>query len=139
MQDCIFCKIIEGSSPSSKIYEDDELLAFMDNKPVNQGHVLIIPKKHVERVSELDDISTSKILVLAKKISKAIYKSGIKSEGINYFLADGEEAGQEVFHVHLHIFPRFKKDGFKLVLPEGYQVKERHELDIVAEKIKAVL
>lgn len=140
MQDCVFCKIIDGTYTSSKVYEDDDLLAFMDIQPVNQGHVLIIPKKHVEKISELDDTLTNKLFILAKKLSKAIKKSGIKAEGINYFLAEGEAAGQEVFHVHLHVFPRFRYDGFKLVFPKGYEVKkEKRELDIIADKIKTIL
>lgn len=140
MQDCVFCKIIDGTYSSSKIYEDDDLLAFMDIQPINHGHVLIIPKKHDERISDLDDSLTSKILVLAKKISKAILKSEIKSEGINYFLAEGEAAGQEIFHTHFHIIPRYKNDGFGLFFPEGYKNKhERQELDDAADKIKAVL
>jgi histidine triad (HIT) family protein len=140
MPDCVFCKIIDGTYTSSKIYEDDDLLAFVDIQPVNPGHVLIITKKHVENISDLDDALTNKIFILAKKISKAIKKSDIKAEGVNYFLAEGEAAGQEVFHVHLHVFPRFENDGFGLVFPDGYKnKKERQELDKAADKIKAVL
>jgi histidine triad (HIT) family protein len=140
MQDCVFCKIVDGTYTSSKVYEDDDLLAFMDIQPVNEGHVLIIPKRHVEKAVDLDEHLAGKIFVLTGKISKAIMKSELKSEGVNYFLADGEAAGQEVFHTHFHIIPRFKNDGFGLVFPEGYKNKhERQELDEAADKIKAVL
>lgn len=138
MKDCIFCKIIRGELPSSKIYEDDELLAFLDIQPVNKGHVLIIPKQHSVLISELNDDILGKMIVLSNKINQAIRNSDIKSEGINLFLADGEAAGQEVFHVHLHIIPRFSKDGFGFVFPDDYKNKpQREELDIISQKIQS--
>ena len=141
MADCVFCKIIEGAYTSSKIYEDDSILAFMDIQPVNKGHLLIVPKKHVELIADLDDETSSKMILLANRINNAMRSSGIKLEGLNYFLADGEAAGQEVFHTHLHLIPRFKGDGFGFIFPEGYRVDmpERDELNWVAEKIREVL
>jgi histidine triad (HIT) family protein len=140
MPSCIFCQIIANESPVSKIYEDDTLLAFMDIQPVNKGHVLIIPKQHEELITALDDQTLGRMMVLANKINKAIRRSAVRCEGINLFLADGEAAGQEVFHAHLHIIPRFSKDGFGFVFPEGYTSRPpREELDRVAENIQAVL
>lgn len=141
MADCIFCKIIDGTFENSNIYEDDLLIAFMDIQPVNKGHILIVPKKHAELISGIDDDTTAKMFVLAKKINKALRKSDIKPEGINYFLADGEAAGQEVPHAHLHIFPRFKDDGFGLKFNENYRkvLPKRSELDEIAEKIRTIL
>src|SRR3970040_1717221 len=104
--DCVFCKIISGEFDCSKVYEDEFLLAFMDIQPVNMGHILIIPKKHVELASDIDDETSGRMFVLANKINSSLRKSGVKLEGINYFLADGEAAGQEVFHTHLPVFPR---------------------------------
>lgn len=140
MPTCIFCQIITGELPSSKIYEDDDLLAFMDIQPVNKGHVLIIPKQHKVFLAELDDQTLAGMMLLANKINKAIRQSDIQSEGINLFLADGEAAGQEVFHAHLHIIPRFSKDGFGFIFPEGYTNRPlREELDRVAQQIRATL
>ena len=141
MKDCVFCKIVQGIFDCSKIYEDELLLAFMDIQPVNEGHILIIPKKHVELAADLDDETSGSLFILAKKINKALRKSGIKLEAINYFLADGEAAGQEVFHIHLHIIPRFKNDGFGLKFPEGYRknIPSRNDLNKIAEQIKSVL
>jgi histidine triad (HIT) family protein len=140
MEDCIFCKIIRGQLPSSKIYEDDKLLAFLDIQPINKGHVLIIPKQHKVLITELDDKTLGNMIALANKINRAIRESDIKSEGINLFLADGEAAGQEVFHVHLHVFPRFEKDGFDFIIPEGYKNKpQREELDMISQKIQSHL
>lgn len=140
MPTCIFCQIIAGESPVSKIYEDDTLLAFMDIQPVNKGHVLIIPKQHEELMTALDDQTLGRMMVLANKINKAIRRSDVRCEGINLFLADGEAAGQEVFHAHLHIIPRFSKDGFGFVFPEGYTNRPpREELDRVAQQIQTAL
>jgi len=138
MEDCVFCKIIKGELPSSKIYEDDELLAFMDIQPINKGHVLVIPKQHKELITELDNDIIGNMIVLATKINRAIRQSDITSEGINLSLADGEAAGQEVLHAHLHIIPRFRGDGFSFVFPKGYENKpERNELDIISKKIQS--
>ena len=141
MVDCVFCKIIDGTYSSSKIYEDEFILAFMDIQPVNKGHLLIVPKKHVELISDLDNETSSKMMVLANRINNALRNSGVKLEGMNYFLADGEAAGQEVFHTHLHLIPRFKGDGFGFIFPEGYRVDlpERDELNMIAGKIKSAL
>lgn len=140
MQDCIFCKIVKGELPSTKVLETTSLLAFMDIKPINAGHVLIIPKKHAELASEVETETLGEIMVVGEKINNAIRKSGIKCGGIDFFLADGAEAGQEVPHVHLHIIPRFEKDGFGFKFPEGYEkIPKREELDELSEKIKKVL
>ena len=140
MIDCIFCKIINRELPASIIHEDDHLIAFMDIQPVNPGHILLIPKVHKELIAELDEDLTCRMFNIAAKINLAIRKSDIPSEGINYFLADGEAAGQEVFHTHLHIFPRFGNDGFGFRFPENYsKLPERKELDEICENIKALI
>ncbi|MBK1896040.1 HIT family protein [Chryseobacterium paridis] len=137
MTDCIFCKIINRELPASIIHEDDHVIAFMDIQPVNPGHILVVPKIHKELIAELDTDLTSRMFNIAAKINLAIRKSPIQSEGINYFLADGEAAGQEVFHTHLHIFPRFRHDGFGLKFHESYtQLPKREELDEICGNIK---
>lgn len=141
MADCVFCKIISGEFTSSRIYENETVLALMDIQPVNEGHILILPKTHVELIADLDDETSAKIFVIAGKINKALRRSDLRLEGINYFLADGEAAGQEVPHAHLHIFPRFKGDGFGLKFNEKYRkvLPKRSKLDEIAEKIRAIL
>jgi histidine triad (HIT) family protein len=136
MADCIFCKIVNGDVPSSKVYEDKDFLAFMDINPVNEGHVLIIPKKHSELISTTDAKLLEKFMAIAEKVGSAIRKSGIRCEGVNLLLADGEAAGQEVFHIHLHVIPRFRGDGFGFKFPAGHgKMAERKELDRIADVI----
>lgn len=140
MIDCIFCKIINRELPASIIHEDDHVIAFMDIQPVNPGHILVVPKVHKELIAELDESLTSKMFNVAAKVNLAIRKSDIKSEGINYFLADGEAAGQEVFHTHLHIFPRFHNDGFGLRFNKDYyNLPERRVLDEICANIKELM
>lgn len=135
---CIFCEIVNDELPSNKLYEDEDVLAFMDIQPINPGHLLIIPKKHAGLIAEVDDGVIAKMHLLAKKLNTALRKSGLQAEGVNFFLADGEAAGQEVFHVHLHVFPRFKGDGFDFIFPENYKTKPgASELKIISNKISS--
>ena len=135
--DCVFCKILSGEYRSSMIFKDDLCAAFLDIQPVNPGHVLIIPLEHAPYVAEVPDMVISRMFLVGKKISNAIRKSGVKCEGVNFFLADGEAAMQEVFHSHLHVFPRYEGDGFGLKQgPHYFQKPSREELDLVAKMIK---
>ncbi len=140
MEDCIFCQIIAGQAESSKVYEDDICLAFMDIQPVNPGHLLVVPKVHFKDLYDLPADIGSHLFQVAQRISLRLPKTGIKIEGVDLFLADGEAAGQEVFHVHLHVIPRFVGDGFGFRFGPNYEnLPERHELDEVAAQIKGQL
>lgn len=140
MENCIFCKIVKGELPSHKLYEDDKLFAFLDIQPINKGHVLIIPKEHSALISGVEDEALGEMMKLAKKIDQAIRESDLKPAGVNLYLADGEVAGQEVPHAHLHIIPRFDQDGFGLVFPEGYKNKPtKEELEEISQKIMSHL
>ncbi len=132
--DCIFCKIIKGEIPSTKVYEDADVFAFLDIKPVNPGHTLIIPKKHFENIHETPDDVLAKVVIVAKKIADAIVKIGAK--GVNIGMNNGAIAGQSVFHAHIHVMPRYGKDAFSLWVGKEYDGDER---EMVAEKIKAAL
>ncbi len=138
--DCIFCKIIAKEIPASIVFEDDTVSAFMDIQPVNTGHVLVIPKKHSVNLAELNPEAGSHMFITGQKIAGAIRKTDINCEGVNLFLADGEVAGQEVFHCHLHVIPRFKGDGFGFKHTKDYfNLPERKELEENAGKIRDVL
>ena len=105
MRDCIFCKIISGGIPCDKVFEDENFLAFLDIQPVGEGHTLVIPKKHFEKVSDLDKKYSSLYLDFLKKVSNLLAKK-YNSDGFNIVLNNGESAGQVVKHVHFHILPR---------------------------------
>ena len=138
--DCVFCKILAGESDVSLVYRDQTCAAFMDIQPVNRGHLLVIPVRHAAYLSELKEEEGAQIFRVAQRLAAAVRLSGVKCEGINFFLADGEAAMQEVFHVHVHVFPRYRGDGFGLKLPPSYSQKpEREELNEIAEKIRKQL
>ena len=140
MSDCIFCEILSGKLPSSIVYQDDLCTAFMDIQPVNAGHVLVIPNRHAAFLADLDEDTGAHVFRIAHRLALALRNSGVKCEGVNLFLADGKAAMQEIFHVHLHVFPRYVGDGFGLTFSPGYFDKpERSELDAVAEKIRNAL
>ncbi len=141
MNNCIFCEILSGKKPASIVYRDKRCTAFMDTKPINPGHVLIIPNEHAASLKEVKADTGGRIFQIAQKITHALYKSSIKCEGINFFLADGEAANQEIFHVHLHVFPRYHGDEVRLTVPPSYYSKhtEWTELENNADKIKEYL
>jgi histidine triad (HIT) family protein len=139
-KDCIFCKILKGESEVSLVYRDEVCAAFMDIQPVNPGHLLVVPNRHAAYLADLKEEEGAQIFRVAQRLAAALRQSGVKCEGVNFFLADGEAAMQEVFHVHLHVFPRYDGDGFGLKFPSGYfQKPERKELQEVAEQIRNAL
>ncbi len=135
MQDCVFCQIIAGESPASVFYEDDVVLGFMTIGPVTTGHAMIVPKKHTAYLADLDEETGRHLWTVTQRTAAAIHESGVRCEGINLFLADGQAAFQEIFHIHIHVFPRYEGDSFKLIA--DWDVKpSREELDQVAQQIK---
>jgi histidine triad (HIT) family protein len=108
--DCIFCKIIKGEILSAKVYEDEHSFAFLDIKPVNPGHVLLVPKKHFPNLYEMPNETLVQLAPTMKKLAIAI-KKAVSADGINIGMNNDPAAGQLVFHAHIHIMPRFKNDG----------------------------
>ena len=120
MGSCVFCDIVAGKAPASIVHRDERCVAFMDIRPVTAGHLLVVPLAHAASLADLDPTDGGHLFVVSQDLAAALRKSGLQADGVNLFLADGEAAGQEVFHVHLHVFPRFEGDGFGLRLPPGY-------------------
>ncbi len=140
MTDCIFCDILSGKAPASIVYEHDLCTVFTVLQQVNPGHILAVPNNHAAYLADLDEEIGAHLFGIAQRVAAALRLSGIRSEGVDLFLADGAAAGQEVFHVHLHVFPRYEGDGFGLKFGPKYGVRpEREELDAVAEQIRKVL
>ena len=137
MSDCVFCRILAGELPASFVYRDDRCAAFMDIRPVNSGHLLVIPTRHAPYLADIDPSEAADIMKVGHTAAAALRASGVRCEGINFFLADGEAAMQEVFHVHLHVIPRFRGDGFRLHFSPEYYTRrpERSELDTIAATI----
>jgi histidine triad (HIT) family protein len=137
---CVFCRIIAGQAEASLVYQDDRVTAFMDIRPVNQGHTLIVPNKHAPNVAALDEEISGHMFIIGRRIAGALRRSGIRCEGVNLFMADGSAAGQTVFHSHLHVVPRHVGDGFGFRFPSSYERgAHRAELDQIAARLKMSL
>jgi len=111
MSECIFCKIIKGEIPSSKVYEDELVYAFCDISPINKGHILVIPKEHHSSASTIPEETAGRMFHVGSRIGVAL-KREMDYDGYNLHLADGTSAGQVVMHAHLHVVPRGVEDGF---------------------------
>jgi len=138
--DCVFCRLLAGELPATFLFRDEQCAAFMDIQPVNPGHVLVIPVRHAPYLADLDAPTAGRLMQEGQRIAAAIRSSGVRCEGINLFLADGEAAMQEVFHVHLHVFPRFAGDGFGLRFGPHYKdLPSRATLEGVGSQIVRAL
>ncbi len=135
--DCVFCAIVAGRSPAAVVHRDERVLAFLDIAPVTTpGHLLVIPRDHHEGLQELPADLGAGMFRVAHRLSSSLRRSGVRCAGVDLFLADGAEAGQEVFHVHLHVFPRYRNDGF--VLDAEPKTVEAPELNRIAALLRAV-
>jgi diadenosine tetraphosphate (Ap4A) HIT family hydrolase len=122
----------------SVVHEDARTITVMDIRPVTEGHMLVIPRAHASYLADLEPEDGAQLFRVGQAAAATLRASGLRCEGVNFFLADGEAAGQDVFHVHLHVFPRFSGDGFGLRMPPGYAVRPRSELDSAAVTLRAV-
>ena len=111
--DCIFCAIAEGRAPAEVVFEDGETLAFMDINPANPGHTLIIPKRHMRDIYELGGETAAAVMRTTVKVARAV-KMALQPDGMNLVQSNERAAGQEVFHFHMHIIPRWYGDGLRL-------------------------
>lgn len=114
MDDCIFCKIVKGEIPSTKVYEDENVLAFNDIDPAAPIHVLVIPKKHIENVLQIEDMDKDLLFDIFDSFKKIAKKLGIEESGFRVITNCGRDSGQEVMHLHFHILAG-KKLGPKIV------------------------
>jgi histidine triad (HIT) family protein len=124
--DCVFCKIVAGQIPSTRVYEDEHTLAFMDIGQVNPGHVLVAVKKHAANVFELEEGQAEAVARAAVRISRAL-KKAFEPEGLSVYQANGKPAGQTVFHYHVHLLPRHAGDGMELTWPVKNPPREKLE------------
>src|SRR5690349_19863886 len=131
-KDCIFCKIAAGESPADKVYEDDKVVAFLDLRPSNKGHSLVIHKTHTNDLQSTPDEILTELMPRVKKIAAAIMKT-TGASGFNLSINNGYAAGQVVFHLHFHIIPRYENDGLKLFPQKDSEFSTRKAL---AEEIK---
>ncbi|BBF44673.1 bis(5'-nucleosyl)-tetraphosphatase (asymmetrical) [Lachnospiraceae bacterium KM106-2] len=132
MEDCIFCKIANGEIPSATIYEDNDFRVIMDINPASKGHAIILPKTHAANIFEVPEDVASKIFVVAKKVATAM-KEVLNCDGVNVLQNNGEIAGQTVFHLHMHVIPRYEGDQVKIKWSPAKEVD--YDLNDMAKEI----
>jgi histidine triad (HIT) family protein len=133
-QGCVFCAIIAGTAEASVAYADDRVVAFMTLGAVTPGHVLVVPRVHAIGLEDLDEDTSTHVWRIGHRIGRALRRSGLHCEGVNVFLADGEAAFQEIFHFHLHVFPRFPGDSFRI--SADWATPARHLLNAEAQSVR---
>ena len=128
MNNCIFCKIANKEIPATVVYEDDDVLVFMDVGPIIKGHALVISKQHFDPVTETPDEILAKLHLTAKRVARA-QLNGLGADGVNIMQNNGTASGQEVSHIHLHVIPRFDNDGHHW----NWNTKKYENLEEMAE------
>lgn len=133
-KDCLFCKIIQGEIPSSKVYEDDDVYAFLDISQVTPGHTLVVSKKHYDNFLATPKNLMHKVMDVAQRIGQAdILMLGAR--GVNILTNVNKEAGQSIFHFHVHVIPRYQSDGFIIEMKTNKDL-ENLNLPAIASEIK---
>jgi histidine triad (HIT) family protein len=135
-QDCIFCKIIKKQVPASVLLETEDTLAFLDIRPLNMGHTLIIPKNHYAEIFDIPENELCQVYKIAKQMAVAVKKATM-ADGITVIQQNGRAAGQDIFHLHVHVVPRFQ--GENLPKFSDLNIIEREKLEEMAMKIKEKL
>jgi len=113
---CIFCAIVEGQAPAEVVFEDEETLAFMDINPANPGHTLVIPKGHIQDIYGMDEETAAAVMRAAVRVARAI-KRALQPDGMNLVQSNERAGGQDIFHFHIHVIPRWYGDGLRLARP----------------------
>lgn len=134
--DCIFCKIIRKEIPCHIIQETENVIAFLDSFPKGYGHILVLPKKHWQFFHEIPINILEEINLVTNNIAKKLYQHRKKS--YNIISNNGEEAGQSVFHFHVHILPR-EKDDNAIIFSHGNEKNQNYQLEKIAEEIKKII
>jgi histidine triad (HIT) family protein len=134
MSECIFCQIIQKQLPACIVYEDKQVVAFLSNRPVNEGHTLVIPKKHYTNIYEISEDETAYLFKIVKRVALAV-RASLEADGIRIVQNNGEAAGQVVFHLHVHVIPMKPQEGFShgkaYRSPSSSRSEEELEMDAI--------
>jgi histidine triad (HIT) family protein len=139
-EDCVFCQIIRKEAFASIVYEDKQVMAFLSNRPVNEGHTLVIPKKHYVNIYEIPEEEACYLFKMAKRVAQAV-SDAMAAEGIRIVQNNGEAAGQVIFHLHVHIIPLKPHEGFShgKAYRNPSSPRDQESLELDAEKIRIVI
>jgi histidine triad (HIT) family protein len=132
-EDCIFCKVLAGEIPSEPVYEDEHTMAVMDINPWTRGHVVVFPRKHATNLFEIEDEELQRVAVAVKRVATLV-REGLGPDGVNLLQSNGRAAWQTIFHLHVHVIPRYDDDP--LELPVHPKPAEPEQLAEVAKEIR---
>lgn len=133
---CVFCDIVAGVAPASVVYGDELAVAFLDLFPVHAGHTLVVPRRHVVDLTSCPEAVASHLFAVCSRLGPRIVEE-VGAAGFNVWTANGAAAGQEIFHLHLHILPRYNDDAFGLRFPKSYpREASRQELEVMAASLR---
>jgi histidine triad (HIT) family protein len=133
--DCVFCSIARGEAPAESVYEDDQVIAIMDDRPATRGHVLVMPRTHSEDLSTVGEDDAKRVMGAAVKAARLI-QAALGPDGVNLFVASGRAAWQKVFHFHLHVVPRYASDPLVPPWSPDQPRADPSELAELAERIR---
>lgn len=137
--ECVFCQIIRGEAEASFVHSDDAIVAFMDIQPITQGHMLVVPREHAVLMTDTTEPAVMRTFRVARKLAAAA-RHTLGASGINLLVMDGEAAYQDVPHFHVHVIPRYPRDGFGLTFPDSYEHPPgRAQLDAIASALRAAV
>ncbi|MGW4123919.1 HIT family protein [Nocardia sp. NPDC004711] len=137
MSGCMFCRIVAGDAPATKIFEDDTLVAFLDIRPITRGHTLVIPKRHATDLDELDPTLGAQLFAFGHRLAKSMRRAGLAADGANLLINDGKAAFQTVHHVHLHVIPRHHGDTLRFA--KGFVLRRPHDTERTATALRSGL
>jgi histidine triad (HIT) family protein len=139
MEDCVFCRILGGELPASIVYQDESAVAVLDLYPIHTGHALVVPREHHADVASCPPQLAGHLFAVSARLGPAIVRA-TNAHGFNVWTANGRAAGQDIFHLHLHVLPRYRDDTFGLRFPKGYPDEARRtDLDALAEKVRKMM
>ncbi|WP_214413927.1 HIT family protein [Sphaerisporangium fuscum] len=134
---CVFCDVVEGRTEASVAFRDDVVIVIMNGNPVNPGHAVVVSRTHASGLEDLDDEVGAHMWCVARRVARGLRRCGLRCEGVNVWLGDGEAALQEVFHTHIHVFPRFEGDN--VVFDADCEPRNRRLLDQEALVLKEAM
>ena len=133
----MFCEIVHGTAPASFVYQDDTVVVFMDIQPITKGHMLVVPREHAVLMTDINETAAMRTFRVARRLA-VVARHTLGASGINIIVMDGEDAYQDVPHFHVHVIPRYPRDGFGLTFPDSYEkAPARAELDAIATALRA--
>jgi histidine triad (HIT) family protein len=136
--DCVFCGIVRGTEPASIVWEDDLTLAAVDLRQFHPGHTLVIPRRHLRDVRELDEVTGAALMATVARITRAV-SAAFPNQGLSLWHSIGEAANQEVPHLHIHVHPRILGDRLLQVYPFHAPLPDRATLDEYAATLRSHL